>query len=197
MLKRISAALAGLLVTGAVAYAANLPLITGAQDPSQLNATINTLIQSINSGVGGLLNAQTAAVATGTGTTEQTLQSYTTPPGIIGAAGQTLRITCWGVTGANANNKTMKLYFGASSIATPTAATNAKGWRLVMNVMNRTATTQGIDSWGLVDTTAVTPANTDGAETLTAGVLIKCTGTDGTSSASDITASGMTVELVK
>lgn len=189
------------LMTGA--SASNLPLYTGpagtnptADFPIGLG-TVNQLVQAINGGVSGLLNAQTAAVATGTGTAEQTLQQYTAPANTLASAGQALRITCWGTTGANGNTKTMKLYFGASVVTTPAAATNAKGWNLTMLVMRRTATTQGVNGNGLVDVTPVTPMTTDGAETLTAGVLIKCTGTDGTSSASDITASGMTVELVK
>lgn len=48
-LKRIAYALTGLVLTGTLALAANIPLITGAQDPSQLNATINGLIQQLNS----------------------------------------------------------------------------------------------------------------------------------------------------
>lgn len=187
----------------AAVFASNIPLYTGpagtnptADSPPGL-ATINQLIQAINAGVSGLNNAQTGSVSTATGTAEQTLQQYTLPGGTLASAGQAVRISCWGVTGATANNKTMKLYFGASAIATPTAATNAKGWRLEMVVMRRTATTQAIDTQGLVDVTPVSPVNTDGAETLTAGVLIKCTGTDGTSAAADIVASGMLVELVK
>ncbi len=125
------------------------------------------------------------------------MQQYTLPANVLTVAGQSIRISCWGVTGANANNKTMKLYFGSTVITTPTAATNAKGWNLTMTVMRRTATTEGVSSMGLVDTTPVSPVNTDAAETLTAGVLIKCTGTDGTSSAGDITANGMITELVK
>lgn len=202
-MRRVITALAFCGLLASTALSANLPLFTGpagtnptADSPPGL-ATFNQLIQVINGGVGGLNNAQTAAVATTTATTELTLQSYTLPGGTLAIAGQAVRITCWGVTGATANNKTMKLYFGASAIATPAAATNAKGWRLTMIVMRRTATTQGVDSWGLVDTTPVTPANTDGAETLSAGVLIKCTGLDGTAAAADITANGMIVELIK
>lgn len=191
------------LLIGASALGSNLPLYTGpagtnptADFPIGLG-TVNQLVQAINGGVSGLLNAQTAAVATGTGTAEQTLQQYTAPANTLASAGQALRITCWGTTGANGNTKTMKLYFGASVVTTPAAATNALGWSLSMLVMRRTATTQGINAGGLVNVTPVSPMTTDGAETLTAGVLIKCTGTDGTSSASDITANGMTVELVK
>jgi hypothetical protein len=50
-MKRFIYALTGLVFTASVAWGANIPLITGPQDPSQLNATINQLIQSINSGI--------------------------------------------------------------------------------------------------------------------------------------------------
>jgi hypothetical protein len=49
MLKRVFAALGALVALGTIAFAGNVPLITGPQDPSQLNATINALINSGNS----------------------------------------------------------------------------------------------------------------------------------------------------
>lgn len=48
---------AAMVASAAVAYAANIPLITGPQDPSQLNATINNLINQINT----LITPQTMA----------------------------------------------------------------------------------------------------------------------------------------
>lgn len=50
-MKRITAALAAIVLTAAAAWGANLSLLTGPQDPSQLLATLNTLIQSINTGI--------------------------------------------------------------------------------------------------------------------------------------------------
>ncbi len=47
-MKKLFSALAAVLVTAVVAYSANIPLLTGPQDPSQLNATINTVINQIN-----------------------------------------------------------------------------------------------------------------------------------------------------
>lgn len=191
------------LVAGAamigMAAASNIPLMTGPLDPSGLLGYFNQLIQSINANVGGLTSAQTAAVATGTGTAEQTLQTYTLPANALSAAGQSLRVSCWGPTAANTNNKTAKLYFGASVVATPVMATSAETWFLDYIVMRRTATTQGFLGRGAISTgpAAVAPIVTDGAETLTAGVVIKCTGTDGTSSAGDLTANGMIVEMIR
>ncbi len=50
-MRKFLASLAAVAVTAAVAWAANIPLITGPQDPSQLNASLNNLINQINSGV--------------------------------------------------------------------------------------------------------------------------------------------------
>lgn len=191
---------AAIVAFGAVSLqAANLALFSGPQDPSQLLATINQLIQAINNGVGGLINAQTAAVSTGTGTGEQVLQTYTLPANQLASAGQAVRVSCWGTTGGNTNNKTRKLYFGASVITTATEAANAQNWFLELTVMRTGSATQAVWGQGLAGTGGVTPISyvNQGTDALTAGVVIKCTGTDGTSSASDITANGMLVEQIK
>lgn len=199
MLKRLLAALAAVLGAGAVALATNIPLMTGPLDPSGLLGYFNQLIQSINTGTGGLLNAQTGAVATGAGTSEQTLQTYTLPAGALSTAGQSLRVTCWGVTAANTNNKTVKLYFGARHVDTVTMATASETWSVNYVVMRRTATTQAFNGNGAISTGPVplAPSTTDGAETLASSIVIKCTGTDGTDSAGDITANAMVTESIK
>ena len=200
MFKRIAAVVAALACSAAIAVGANLSLITGPQDPSQLNATINTLIQSINSGVNGTLASATADASTTATTVETTLQTYTLPASQLSANGQALRIQCWGSTGANANNKTIKLYFGGVSMTTGAYAGNAQSWFLRMLVQRRTATTQSVQTEGVAGTGSLTPiavTNQAGTETLTSTVVIKCTGTNGTASATDITAAGMLVEQLK
>lgn len=196
MLKRLLAALGAVLGATAIGVAANLSLVTGAQDPSQLNATINTLITNINQSVSRIGVGAQQVQATGT-TAEQTLYQYTLPAGYLANAGDGVRISCWGVDSATGNNKSQKLYFGNSSITTPTAGTNNKGWRLQMTVMRTGATSQAIDSWGLVDTTAVTPANASGSDTLANALTIKCTTTLGTASAADVVGQGFLVEAIK
>ena len=198
-IRKIFASLGAVVASVGIASAANLPLLSGPQysEPSQVLATINTLIQNINSGVGGLLNAQTGAYSSIATTVEQTMLSYTVPASAIASAGQALRVKCWGGTAASANNKTMKLYFGAQNVATPAAGTSNKGWYLEEIVMNRTGTDQGYLGTGLVDTTAVTPIASDATETLASGVLVKCTGTQGAASTNEIIASGMIIEQIK
>ncbi len=200
MFRKLFATTAVILGSFTIAIAANLPLITTPIPASDIQAALNSLIRSINSGVGGLINAQTAAVSTTATTVETTLQQFSVPANTLATAGQSLRATCWGATGADTNTKTTKLYFGSSVITTATEASNAQKWWLDFIVMRRTATTQGIVMRGQAGTGSVTPLApvvADASETLTGAVLIKCTGTNGTASASDITANGLIVELIK
>ena len=195
MMKRLYLALIGLVCAGGIAFAANLPLVTGAQDPSQLQAVVNGVIQTINTAV-SRIGVGSTSVATTTGG-ETVLYQYTLPPGLLANAGDSIRTGCWGTTATNSDTKSFKLYFGGTSISSPVqTGTSNKGWRLQMTVMRRTAGGQSVDSWGLVDTTAVTPANADAAETLANAITIKCTGT-GTLTAGDIVGQGMLVEAIR
>ncbi len=202
-IRRLAAlALMGLLTSGLAAFGANLSLLSGPQysEPSQILATVNTLIRNINSGVGGLINAQTAAVATGTGTAEQTLQTYTMPANQLASAGQAVRVRCWGTTDSAASqNKTRKLYFGASVISTAVEQPASQNWVLELVVMRTGAATESVSGTGLAGTGGVTPLSyiNQGTDNLAAAVTIKCTGTDGTSGAGQITANGMLVEQIK
>lgn len=207
MLGRRFALAAGLaLAVSFGAYAASVPLLTGpsgtnppAEMPPGLG-TLNQVINSVNTNVGGLLNAQTGSVGTTAVTTEEVLLSYTMPANTLSAAGQAVRITCGWTTGATANNKTVKLYFGASVIATPTQAANAQVGRLSAIVMRTGAATQKFFGGGMAGTGSITPVAevyTAGTDNLAAGVLIKCTGTNGTAAANDIVANGLLTELIK
>src|SRR5215469_10750837 len=107
MLNRFLAGLAAVIGAAAIAAAANLSFVTGAQDPSNLNATLNGVIQSINSSVSRIGVATSAVTSAGT-TAEQTLFQYTLPPATLANAGDSVRIGCWGTTGSNTDNKSMK-----------------------------------------------------------------------------------------
>jgi hypothetical protein len=197
MLKKVACTFVALVASASLALAANIPLLTGPQDSSQLIASLNQVIQAVNSGVVGKLVGDTTASATTTGTSEQILKTYTLPANTVANSGDSIRVTCSGTTGATGNNKTMKLYFGASSITTPTAATNAKGWQLSYIVTRSAAATQSFAATGIVDTTAVTPTVAAGTDDFTTALTIKCTGTDGTSAANDIVVNQFLVEMIK
>jgi hypothetical protein len=124
--------------------------------------------------------------------------TYSLPANTIkDKGGRYLRIIARGRCAANADNKTMKLYFGSSVITTPTAATNNKKWYLELEVFRTGSSTQYVSGSGIVDVTPVSPfTNTASAETDTAAIVIKCTGTNGTAAANDIVCEALTVELI-
>lgn len=144
----------------------------------------------------GVLSVNTTSTGNGADTTEDTLLTFSLPASTLSAVKKGLKIRAWGNTGANADNKTMRLYFGSEVIASPTAATNAKGWELELEVYKTGSSTQAVFGWGQVDTTAITPLITTGAETDTAAITIKVTGQAGTGNANDIVAKGLIVEML-
>ena len=145
-----------------------------------------------------VLNFNVAQGATGADTTEDVLATYSLPANTLKAAGgRMLRIRAWFKLAANANNKTMKLYFGGQTIATPTAATNAKNAYLELNVFRLGASSQCVVGVGQVDVTPVTPfTNNAATETDTAAIVIKATGQSGTGTASDVICTAMVVEMI-
>jgi hypothetical protein len=144
----------------------------------------------------GVIYTTSAAVATGTGTAEQTLGTYSLPANALDAAGRRLRITAQFSTAANTQNKTGKLYFGGTSISTGTMATSAQGAFLTVEVVKTGASTQIVTSRGQVLTTNLAIASAATTETDTAAIVIKATCQDGTSSASDCVLQDFKVEYM-
>lgn len=173
-----------------------ISLLTGPVDIAAIRSTLNSLIQSINNGVTGILYKDGSSSATGAGTAEQVLKTYSIPAGYL-AVGNVVRLRAWGTCAANANNKTMKLYFGAAVITTPTAASNGVNWFLDMTVIVTAAATQAVGATGIVATTAVTPYFVAATEDTTAAIVAKVAGTDGTDSAGDIACKGFTIEVLR
>jgi len=143
------------------------------------------------------LTSQLTSTATGTGTSAQILQTYTIPAGTATTAGQGFRIQAWGTTAANANNKTMSLTFGATTVATTGAlAANAANWVLFADVFLTSATAQTAVGQTQSGTSVQAASTSTPAETMANAITITMTGTDGTSSAGDITCTGMIVEFL-
>lgn len=150
----------------------------------------------------GLLTGATllAASATGAGTSEQTLATFSLPANVLDAVGRTLRIRAFFVTAANGNGKTCKLYFGSKSISTGSVTTSAAAPWLELMVTKTGSSTQIIAGCGFGGTTGIVPVALTGAGTATeadtAAIVIKATGTDGSDSAGDITLCSFTVEYM-
>lgn len=100
--------------------------------------------------------------------------------------GSCVRITAWGITAANANSKTIKLYFGATVLVTlvHASAINDAPWKLEGLVFRISSTTQEAFGEGRTKAAGATAAaytvtmqtrSTPG-ETLTGDVIVKVTG---------------------
>lgn len=200
-IKKIVYGLLGLFFMSAFAVAGQygqVPLVTGAQDPSQLSATINQVIISRNAVTPGLLFANPTLVPTGTGTAEQFLSTYSLPASYLAQVGQTIRIRATFSYAANTNNRTPKIYFGTTVTKTGTVnATSGGSGALECVVTKSGSSTQMATCIGLDGVTNVVQTFLAGTETDTAAIAIRASCTDGTSSASDCVLNNFTVESLR
>ncbi len=131
-------------------------------------------------------------------TAETTLGNYTIKGNSMPAdSGKAVKIIVWGKTAANANNKTIKLYFDATVVATlAVAGTNDKDWMLKATIIQGTTGAQTaigelyLEGAGNMLTFVTTPAGTE-----TGDILVKCTGESATAG-DDILQKGMIVEFL-
>lgn len=145
----------------------------------------------------GLLYTTTATVATAAGTTEQTLGTYSLPGGSLDAVGRKLRIRFSFTAAANGNNKTFRLYFGASVISSGVQTINGVNGSGEMIVTKSGASTQIVYANMTASTTVIAPyVNAAGADADTAAIVIKFTGQDGTNSAGDIVLNDLFIEYM-
>jgi hypothetical protein len=147
--------------------------------------------------VGGPIFASTTAVGTDADTAEKDLISKTVAANTMVVANQGLKITAWGQTGPNADNKTIRLYFGATviAIAGPFGYNNAD-WMIEAYVYRTGAATQ--DCVGKIDlhNTAPTVTVVTAAETLSGTVVVKVTGQNGVATLNDVICDGMKVSYI-
>lgn len=190
---------AALLASTALAGAAYLPAVTGPQDPSQINATINQLQQNINNGVNGLIGAFTTTTNSTATTAEQTLASISVPANTLLQNGQTLRLRCSGVVGSTAaHSATIKLYYGTSSISSGSGNGGASYDLSLQVTYDASATAGKFVGTGLFGATVVTPvATSNTTDDMRTALTAKCTTTQNTASASDTTLMNFLVEQVK
>lgn len=196
MLKRIAYALTGLMLTGALAFAANLSLLPSTSqysEPSQIVGTLNTVIRNINSGVQGQLTGFVGPAAT-VGTTIEVLGTTTIPANAL-SNGQAVRAECWG-TGTATGTNTLTIQVGtATAFATAGSATTAGVFRVRVMVQKTGASTQSIWSEGRFNTTLTLPTIIAATQTDTADIPVKCSGTSTT--AAQFTLNGMVTEQIK
>lgn len=138
------------------------------------NATLSAVAGTVS-----MLFANTTAAAN-TSTGETTLMTYTLAGGSLAAAGDSVRITFAGIM-AGANAKTVKLYFGGTSVVFVNAVTAAADWAGTFTVTRIDATHQAMMAWGGRGTAASRADCALPGETLSGDVVIKVTGQGGAS----------------
>lgn len=147
----------------------------------------------------GKLASAYADVGTPASTVETTLFTTTLAASQLAADGESVRMTAYGETAANANTKTLKVYLGASVIAqnSTTTAPNGKNWKIVADVTRSGATSNvehvSIEFDGVAAEIDVSKA---GATWANANVF-SVTGTNGTSALNDIVLKQAIVEYIK
>lgn len=119
-------------------------------------------------------------VGNGADTTEDLLKSFNLPANALDSVGRSINIYAWGSYGANTNSKTVKMYFGASTV-TSTQTLNGGGWALEMMVGKSASNVQRISGQIIAGTSHGGCTTGTGAETDTAAITIKVTGQDTTS----------------
>jgi hypothetical protein len=115
-------------------------------------------------------------VGNGADTTEDTVKTFSLPANAFDAVGRSCYIYAWGSYHADANVKTAKLYFGATSISAAASAAGNTAWALEMVVGKAGSSLQVISSQSIVGTSHGGVTNSATAtETDTAGIVIKLT----------------------
>ena len=139
--------------------------------------------------ISGRLLVDTAAVGN-VGGGEDDLISESLPAGTLSVDGDAIRIVAAGTFAANANNKTVKLYFGGTVLVSSGAvAVNNGNWRIEALVIRTGAATQKASASLACSDPATLAARSGYAaptETLSGAVTIKVTG-EGTADG-DVTA---------
>jgi len=144
----------------------------------------------------GVLHVNTTQAATIADTNETNLWQFTLPANSLNRDGVGLRITVGGTLAANANNKTLKLYFGATQLTALSSTASGSGYRMSGLVFRTGAATQRANGDVYVGLGTFNVVQTSPAETLSGTVLIRMTGQNGVASANDIVFNEAVVECL-
>lgn len=128
--------------------------------------------------IGGTINVNTTAVGN-VGAGEDDLMTYTVPANVLAVNGDRLEFRMAGTFAANANNKRVRIKYGATTLLDTTAlAFNAAEWAVNGQIIRTGATTQKaicVFSSSSTLLTTTTDYTTPG-ETLSGTVVLKATG---------------------
>jgi len=145
----------------------------------------------------GLLDSSTTGSGTTAVTTEETLATFSLPANSVYTAGMGVRVVAWGTTGANGNDKQVKIKFAGDTVAdTGVVAANGIPWRVTTEIMYAGSSANEASSFSLFNDSAsswfYTRSNSWGN-----AVSITITGQNGTASANDIVLEGYRIEMIE
>lgn len=124
----------------------------------------------------GLVKQSLTAIGN-VGTGEDDLISITLEANVLHRNGQGLRIVAAGRSGANGNNKQIKLKFGGTTIFDSGVVTiNDKKWFIEAYVYRTATDVQIAFAWGISDATVIAVQRTALTIDDAAAIIIKCTG---------------------
>lgn len=207
-MRKLLLASSALLASCALALAANVPFLTGPgpNEPSQTNNTVNGVIQSIISGMNGIIASQPGPVATTATTIAQTFATTVIPTSTLNLPGQAIHAKCWGIGSSSTNQKSVALTFG--SVATPasvivtsgniTGANAQWGVDLYIQAVTLTANYVALGTGEFGTTLMPTVSKQVTADNLQTGLTLTCTGqTSAAVETGGITMEGFLVEQIK
>lgn len=203
--------LAPLIPVVPVAVYAQGPITRGSPFIQTGPATIRTVVSHLNTvevglgnsgrftrGVVGHAHVNTTAVGN-VGSGEDDLMAYPLPHNTLSANGKAVRVRTWGTFAANGNTKTVRFYFGATSVLLANVTQSGGGFEADATVVRTGTSAQEAIVRGGTFTSGGggAAAGTDRAapsEDTTASITIKVTGS--ATSNDDIVQRGMTVEVL-
>ena len=149
----------------------------------------------------GALSKQTSVAGIGNlaDLTDDTLFTYTLPASCLDANNQGIVIEAFGSFAANGNNKTVKLWFGASmAFSSGVLVNNNVGWNARLILSRTGASAQIGTGFGMAGSTPFpVPVPLIGTEVTTGGIVLTVTGASPTTgAATDVVGPGMTVFFV-
>jgi hypothetical protein len=202
-MRKLILAASALLVTCAIALAANVPFLTGpaTNEPSQTNAAVNQTIQAIISGMDGIIASQPGPVGATATTAAQTFATTTIPTSTLNVPGQAIHAKCWGIGSSTTNTKSVSLNFGTAVNVTSGSMTGANqqwGIDLYIQAVTPTANFVALGTGEFGTTLMPTVSKQVTADNLQTGLTLSCTGQLPTVfETNGLTMEGFLVEQVK
>lgn len=146
--------------------------------------------------IAGSIVDNTTVVGAVTQNTDNPLNSVSLNDEHLALRGRGLMIAAYGITAANGNTKDIKLFLGATAIATITDSTaSGKDWQFLVFLLRTGTDTQSGFVLGLVDgaLVAATSINFTASEDANVAITIKTTGNNNSAAASAATGKGLVV----